>query len=164
MNPTSKEIFNLIAANQLGRALRGEVCVFKTPSHINDDMRPTDHSELLEKGIYPLIQQHSVELIGLSLEEAIKTICFDALGVFCAHQCFYIEIIKEHSNKSPLFLDLENLPKILANAFLRESSSLHGLEITKGDLAIDRSYRLVLSGMRILVRDYGIDWGVLLPK
>ncbi len=164
MNPTSEEIFNLITANQLGSALRGEVCVFTTLSHINDDMRPTDFCELLEKGIYPLVQQYGVNFIQSSLEDAIKAICFDALGVFCAYKCFYVEIISEHAKDSPMFLDRENLPKFLATAFLSASSSLHELEIRKGDLVLDRSYKVVLSGMRILERDYGIDWGISLSK
>jgi hypothetical protein len=164
MNPTSKEIFNLILSNQLGDALRGDVCVFSTPSHINDDMQPTDHNELLDRCIYPLVQQHGVDFIRSSLECAIKDICSDALGVFCAHQCFYIEIIKEHAKESPIFLERENLPKILAKSFLNESVALHNLEIRKGDLANDRSYKVILSGMRILERDYGIDWGISLQK
>jgi hypothetical protein len=40
--------------NALAQALRGELCVFKTPSGINDYMLPTDHAELLKVWLYPL--------------------------------------------------------------------------------------------------------------
>lgn len=163
MTPTPQELYNLILNNQLGKALRGEACVFVTPEVINDDMRPTDHAELLAKGIYPLVAQYGADVIRPKLEEALAAICFDALGVFCAHQCYYIEIVNEREGKSPLAIDRQRLPTILGHAFLREAPGLHLLELRKGDLLVHRSYRVVLSGMRILAREDRIDWGVALP-
>lgn len=163
MTPTAQQIDALIATNQLGRALRGELCVFTTPAEINDDMRPTDHDELLSKGIYPLVPLHGPGVIINSVEEALVAICHDALGVFCAHQCYYIEIIREHGRQSPIAIDRERLPKLLAQAFLQQTPGLHQLELRGGDVLVDRSYKVVLSGMRILARDHGIDWGITLP-
>lgn len=163
MTPTPQDIAGLIAAHRLGAALRGEVFVYTTPEAINDDMRPTDHAELLEKGLYPNVPLLGVDVVTDSLNEALAAICTDALGVFCAHQCFYIEIVKEQSNKSPLAIDRVNLPKILAQAFVRHGAALHQLEVRPGDVKLDRSYRVTLSGMRILGRDHGIDWGMVLP-
>ena len=97
------------------------------------------------------------------LNAALAAICDDGLGAFCAHQCFFIEIVKEHSGKSPLSIDRAGLPKILARAFMQHAAALHLLELRPGDLLVDRSYRVTLSGMRILHRDYGIDWGLTVP-
>ncbi len=163
MNPSPEDVFKLISSQYLGKVLRGEECVFLTPADINDDMRPTDHDELLERAIYPLAQQHGMDKIQGELENAIQEICFDALGVFCAIQCFYIQIVREDAQASPLKIDRKNLPKFLAASFLKESDALHSLEVKKGDLSNDRSYKVTLSGMRILARDHGINWGVVLP-
>ena len=163
MNPTAQQIYDLIITNQLGKALRGELCVFVTPAEINDDMRPTDHAELLEKGIYPLVAQYGADFVRNKLEEALSAICVDALGVFCAHQCFYIEIVYERDSRSPLAIDRVRLPKILAQAFLKEVPALHRLEVRNGDVLVDRSYKVILSGMRILVREDSINWGITPP-
>lgn len=163
MNPTSGDVLDLIKRQQLASILRGDLCVFSTPANINDDMRPTDHDELLVRGIYPLTQQCGVNFIVAKLEEALRQICTDALGVFCAHQCFYIELIKEDANESPISISREDLAKFLAKCFLRESGALHSLEIRPGDVQYDRSYKVTLAGMRILERDHGVDWGITLP-
>lgn len=90
---------------------------------------------------------------------AIKSICVDALGIFCAHQIFYTQIINEHEMKSPIKIDLFELPRFLAKSFAAYSNELHRLEIVKGDLDSDRPYKITISGMKILERDYAIDWG-----
>jgi len=163
MNPTEQDIYVGIKSGQLASILRGEQCVFVTPSSINDDMRPTDHDELLTKALYPLAIAHGKDFIQTELEQALRDICGDALGVFCAHQCFYIEIVKENGGRSPLSLNRDSLPKYLASSFMRQSPALHLLELRQGDLAIDRSYKVTVAGMRILARDYGVDWGIILP-
>lgn len=163
MNPTPQEIYNLIVTKQLGKVLRGELCVFVTPEDINDDMRPTDHAELLAKGLYPLVTAYGADFVRKELEEALPAICTDALGVFCAHQCYYIQIVNEREKTSPIAIDRVRMPTLLGQAFLREVPGLHRLEVRKGDLLVDRSYKVVLSGMRILARDDGIDWGVTIP-
>lgn len=63
MNPSSRDILNLIMLNKLGDALTGTSCVFETPSHINGYMLPTDHNELLFYGIYPLVSELGQELV-----------------------------------------------------------------------------------------------------
>lgn len=164
MNPSSNDVFKLMSSNQLGSVLRGDVCVFSTPANINDDMRPTDHEELLERAIYPLAQQHDIGFIRGELERSIQEISIDALGIFCAVQCFYIQIVKEDARMSSINIDRKNLPKLLGRCFMKEVEALHSLEVRPGDVAIDRSYRVTLSRMRILQRDHGIDWGIVLPK
>jgi hypothetical protein len=163
VNPSDSDVLLAIKSGALAKVLRGEQCVFSTPANINDDMRPTDHDELLENGLYILGRAHGVSYIQSELERALLDICSDALGVFCAHQCFYVEMVKEREGCSPFSLNKESLPKYLAASFLRETPALHSLEIRNGDLVTDRSYRVTLSGMRILERDYGIDWGQALP-
>ncbi|QDQ25171.1 hypothetical protein FNU76_01690 [Chitinimonas arctica] len=137
--------------------------MYSTPAHINDDMLPTDHCELLKHALYPLAHEYGITYIQDKFEKALQDMCTDALGVFCAHQCFYIEMINERENSSPFKFELDWLPKYLATSFLREASALHALEIRSGDLLNNRSYKVVLSGMRILASDYGIDWQVTLP-
>jgi hypothetical protein len=163
MNPTAGNVLDLINSGLLASVIRGDLCVFSTPASINDDMRPTDHEELLEHGIYPLIQQCGVNFIIMRLEEALRQSCTDALGVFCAHQCFYIELVKEDANDSPISISRDDLAKFLARVFLRESTALHSLEVRAGDALNDRSYKVTLAGMRILERDHGVDWGLTLP-
>lgn len=153
-----------IKSGNLARVLRGEECVFVTPSDVNDDMRPTDHAELLEFGLYPLARDIGADVVRGELERGLRAICSDALGVYCAHQCFYIELVYEKEGRSPLALDRGDLPKFLAESFVREGASLSSLELMPGDALSHRPYRVTLSGMRILARDYGIDWGVELPR
>lgn len=163
MTPTSEAISGLLFTDGLHKVLRGELCVFVTPESINDSMLPTDHAELLDKGLYPLLDQYGADVIGSRLEHALAAICSDALGVFCAHQCFYIQIVNERAGRAPLAIDRAHLPRILGQAFLRHAPALHRLALREGDVQADRSYRLVMSGMRILAREDGIDWGVALP-
>lgn len=126
-------------------------------------MRPTDHAELLEFGLYPIARELGASFIQGELENGLRAICVDALGVFCAHQCFYVGLVHEKAGRSPLLLDRDSLPKHLATSFLREASGLHSLEFLPGDLANDRPYRITLAVMRILARDYDVEWGVALP-
>ncbi len=163
MSQADQNVLSAIRSKSLSKILRGEELVFSTPASINDDMRPTDHDEFLERGLYPLVKEYGANHIQVELEDALRDICIDALGVFCAHQCFYIEIVKEREGVSPISLDRNSLPKFLAARFLQQASALHTLELRSGDLANDRSYKVVVSGMRILARDYGIDWGITVP-
>jgi hypothetical protein len=164
MNPSPDDVFKLISSHELGRALRGEDCAFITPADINDDMRPTDHSELLASGIYPLTIQHGPNRIRLELEGALHEISYDALGVFCAIQCFYLQVVKEDAKVSPINVDRKKLAEFLADCFLKHAQSLHHLALGQNDLALDRTYRLTLSRMRILARDHGVSWGMELPS
>ena len=164
MNPTPQDILALIVTDELGLVLRGEACVYITPEEINDDMRPTDHAEFLVNGYYPLAQQLGADVLKTTLERALAAICVDALGVYCAHQCYYIQINKEHWKKSPFAIDRQQLPHILGLAFLTHTAGLHQLEIKPGDAQHDAAYKIVLAGMQLLARDHGIDWGIPLPS
>lgn len=163
MNPSLTDISQLIIDGRLGDAIRGEIFVLLTPPEVNDDMRPTDHDELLKRIVYPLAGLDGKFLAQLELQKALQKICRDPLGIFCAIQCYYIEIVNEDAHISPLMLDRESLPKFLASQFIKHSDGLRALEIRFGDLANERSYRVTLSRMRILKRDHGLDWGIELP-
>jgi hypothetical protein len=76
----------------------------------------------------------------------------------------YMQILNEREGRSPFSIDREPLPKYLADSFLRESIPRHALEVRAGDLESERSYKVTFSRMRILKRDYGIEWGVILPQ
>lgn len=147
----------------LAKALRGENHVFKTPSSTNDDMRPTDHAELLKAWLYPLANILGPHEVNKALHQALIESCHDSLGVFCAHQCFYVQLVNEHHGISPFVLERSALPQTLANAFTTHASDLHLLELRPNDRETDRSYKVTLAGMRILARDHQIDWGMDLP-
>jgi hypothetical protein len=163
MTLPEQTVLDAIRSKSLTKILRGEVYVFATPVRVNDDMRPTDHVEFLERGLYPLVRELGANEIQTQLDSSLREVCSDALGVFCAHQCFYVELVKEREGTSPISLDRESLPKFLASKFVEQASALHALEVRPGDLTNDRSYKTVVSGMRILARDYGVDWGVEIP-
>ncbi|WP_164462527.1 MULTISPECIES: hypothetical protein [Burkholderia] len=163
MNPTESDVLTAIKGGRLASVLCGEACVFRTPPEINDDMRPTDHAEFLERALYPLSRTEGVDLVQRELEHALQATCNDPLGVFCAIQCFYMALMDEQSGSSPLHLSRDWLPKLLASAFLKESAGLHALALRPNDHLYDRSYRVTLSRMHILAKDCSIDWGVALP-
>lgn len=160
MTPLQHEIHKLMIANRLGEVLRGELCLFVTPENVNDSMLPTDHVQLLDEALYPLAAQFGAALVGQRLEAALAAVCVDALGVFCAHQCYYIQIVNEREGKSPFSIDRVHLPRLLGQAVLQQATALHQLELHEGDVRVDRSYRVVLSGMRMLARDDHINWGI----
>jgi len=149
--------------NALAQVLRGELCVFKTPSSTNDDMHPTDHAELLKVWLYPLANKLGTSEVSRALPQALIAACHDSLGVFCAHQCFYVQVVNEHQGISPFVMEKSSQAKALAAVFTTHASALHALEVRPGDLANDRSYKVTLAGMRILARDHQIDWGMELP-
>jgi hypothetical protein len=163
MNPTVDVIFEKICSGRLVHILRGEEDVFSTPSNINADMRPTDHNMMLELAMYPLAAIHGAGYIQRELEKAVRELLVDARGLYCAVQLYYVEILGEDANASPLRFDRRELPKLLLDCFFKQSKTLHELEIEEGDLMLDRPYRLTLSRLRILGRDHRIDWGVALP-
>ena len=59
---------------------------------------PTD-AQLLEVCLYPLAASTSAEETSGLLQRALLEIAHDALGVFCAVQCFYIEILAEDARQ-----------------------------------------------------------------
>lgn len=99
MNPSAEEVYEAIKVNKMNDVLLGKECRFITPSMIND-MQPTAYEQLLTCAIYPLAKKYGELKIQKILEESLKEIAIDALGLFCAIQCFYIQIIKERSKKS----------------------------------------------------------------
>jgi hypothetical protein len=82
---------NLVTSGQLYKTIRGEEFSFKTPPQINAEIQPTDHNELLSKAIYPLCGNMGVEYVMSALENGLRDVCSDAIGVYCAVQCYYIQ-------------------------------------------------------------------------
>ncbi|MFZ6770748.1 hypothetical protein ACO0LM_27135 [Undibacterium sp. Di26W] len=77
----SQKVYEQIKARNLYKVVRGDIFVFKTPEHINDDMLPTDHLDLLEHAIYLLaITIHST-YIKSELELGIRVAAIDAVGL-----------------------------------------------------------------------------------
>lgn len=117
MNPSAEEVYEAIKVNKMNDVSLGKECRFITPPMINDDMQPTDHEQLLTCAIYPLAKKYGELKIQKILEESLKEIAIDALGLFCAIQCFYIQIIKERSKKSEFSIDRLHLTKSLGESF-----------------------------------------------
>lgn len=158
-----EDIYNLAIKGELGKVLRGELFPIATPIDINSEMRPTDHDQLLIKYIYPLIREHGVYFKSIFEHELVKVANENSLGLFCAIQCFYVHVINEKNKETDVFIAIDSISKDLGNSFLLNGDYLHSLEIDKGDLLYDKSYKLTVSGMRILERDYGVDWGIKIP-
>lgn len=148
-------IENLELLDHLPEAIRGERFRIETPSHINDDMWPTDHVLLLEELIYPLCQFADSAMVKERLEAALKECSVDPLGLYCAHTCFYVQVLNESANGSPLKIDRETLPKFLAIKLKELEPQLrtwvHPRYKDPGD-----ALRVTISGMKILKRDHGI--------
>ena len=163
MNPTTLNILSAINSGNLAAVLRGDMFAFVTPVEINGDMRPTDHDQLLIKGIYPAAAVLGTDLLQDLLAGALETICVDARGVFCAFQLFYMQVFNERDSTSPLNIDKVSLPHRMALCFMREEKALCSLEFNEGDSLIKRPYKLTWSRMNTLTSEYGIDWGMPVP-
>ncbi|MGN6528846.1 MAG: hypothetical protein ACTHL8_20830 [Burkholderiaceae bacterium] len=157
MNPTPAQVLDHVKAGRLARLLRGELAVFTTPAEINADMRPTDHAQLLEAGLYPLVPTPlRPEVLSNLLQQALLDIAVDARGVFCAVQCFYLEVVDEDGGRSPLRLDRDALFASLYAAFLAHEQGLHALAFRPRDLVLDRCHKLTAAAFRVLARDHGL--------
>lgn len=111
--------------DELTSAIRGEgAWVIRTPSHINGDMWPTDHAILLHEYIYPLCERLGCEVAQKSFELALIACTTDTLGIFCAHQCFYMQIVNEAFNKSPFHINKAWLPQTLYSKMIEFETKL----------------------------------------
>ncbi len=160
MKPTPKEVYEQIKSHNLYKVVRGESCVFSTPEKINENMLPTDHNELLANALYPLAKDYNAVFISRELDLAIRVAASaDALGLYCAIQCFYMQILSEDAGESPFRIDRTELPRYLGARYNAHSSTLQNLKLSPSDLQ-DKAYRLTVSRMKILMRDHGVDFGV----
>ena len=155
MNPSAGHVRSLIKAGHLPAILRGEEAVWRTPAEINGDMLPTDHVQLLKHGVHPLVARTGATEVGNMLEDALLRIASDALGVFCAVQCFYVEVLAEDASESPLRVDRARLACGLWQAFLAHEDALRRLTLDNRPTA-DACFLVTVAGFRILQRDHGV--------
>jgi len=154
--PVIEEIYQLIKAHQLFKVIRGEQGVFRTPAYINADLLPTDHNELLTKAIYPIAEKYNAKFVERELDMALRVAASDALGVYCAIQCYYMQIVNEAEGLSSLRLDRVSLPQYLTARYFAVVDDLKALNLSGND-AQDYAQRSALSYLAILDRDYGVQ-------
>lgn len=143
--------------NNLTAAIRGEFFPIRTPSHINDDMWPTDHVILIEEHIYPLCGFVGADVVKANFEAALEQCSIDPLGLYCAHTCLYIQILNETNQKAAFKVDREALPKLLAARLKQMEPELKIWSNPQYKNPGD-ALRVIVSGMRILERDHGVHF------
>ena len=151
-------IKSLIASGRLYRAIRGEEFSFKTPPEINAEMQPTDHNELLSKAIYPLCNEMGVGCVLRALENGLRAAASDAIGVYCAIQCYYIQVISEGAGESPFKIDRTDLPLFLGEQFRKQEREFSSVKLNNYDPP-DAPLRLTSAAINSLHRNAGINFG-----
>jgi hypothetical protein len=136
--------------SELVRLIRGESRVFHSAPGANGEMCPTDHYEMLKSCVYTANSTNDSTSVGPHLECALVSACSDALGVFCAIQCYYSQVVAERYGESPFEIDRERLPGILAARFSEFGKCLSNLKLADSDPE-GAAYRLA-SGMLDLLR------------
>jgi hypothetical protein len=145
---------NLIISGRLYKAIRGEEFVFTTPPMINAEMQPTDHNELLSKGIYPLCNEMRADLVLQALESGLRDSATDAIGVYCSIQCYYIQIISENAGESPFKIDRVMLPLFLGEKFRKHEHEFLSIRFNDYDPP-DAPLRLTKAAIGSLQRNFG---------
>jgi hypothetical protein len=145
-------IRNLINSERLYKAIRGEEFSFKTPPEINAEMQPTDHNEFLSKAIYPLCGEMGVEYMLRALEHALRDAASDAIGIYCAIQCYYIQIMSENWGESPFKIDRTHLPLFLGEQFKKHKQEFLEVKLNNYDPP-DAPLRLTLAAIESLQRN-----------
>ena len=151
----SAQIENHVLQHTLSKVVRGESCVIRTPSEINDDMWPTDHLVLLEKYIYPLASKLGKAAITTELENAIVSSASDPVGVHCAFQCFYMQVCNETHGIPPIGIDRNGTAKALNECLRQFEASLENIKTPRYANAGD-TLKIIRSSINILVRDHGV--------
>ena len=150
-------IKNLIDSGRLYKAIRGEEFSFQTPSKINAELQPTDHNELLSKAIYPLCGNLGVEDVLRALERGLRDAASDALGVYCAVQCYYLQVVSEKYGESPFKIDRINLPLFLGKQFRKHKGDFWAVKLNTYDPP-DAPFRLTSSAIALLHENEGINF------
>jgi hypothetical protein len=159
MTPTVDEIYQHIKSHSLFKVIRGEEGVFRTPSYINADLLPTDHNELLIKAIYPIAEKYNVKFAERELDLALRVAASDALGVFCALQCYYMQVVNEDDELSNIRLNRVELPQYLTTRYFAFVDDLKRLNLSGSD-APDYAQKSALSYLTILVEQHGVQAAV----
>lgn len=163
MNSVVDDFLILIRNGELSRVIRGDAFSFATPSSENYNAWPTDHSELLEKAVYPIANIIGVNFVEMALSKAIEDAIVDSLGVFCAIQLFQVQLVNERLGLSPIKIDREALPKKIAIAFQKESENIKHLNVPHKKPNM-RCYKTSIAYMESAAKYSGIDWGIELPS
>lgn len=150
-------IKNLIASGRLYKAIRGEEFSFQTPPEINAELQPTDHNELLSKGIYPLCDVMGVEYILRALENGLRDAASDALGVYCSVQCYYMQVVSQKYGEAPFKIDRINLPLFLGEKFRKHEGDFWAINLNDYDPP-DAPLRRTLGAIKILNENEGINF------
>lgn len=157
-NPVIDGIKDLVISGGLYRAIRGEVFILKTPPEINSEMQPTDHSELLKMGVYLLCNELGVDNVLHALECGLRRAASDAIGVFCAIQCYYVQIISEMHKQSLFRVDRVDLPQFLGLQFRKYEKDFIEIRLNSYD-PLNAALLLTLAAIGTLRRNFGIDFG-----
>jgi len=156
--PTVEEIYHHVKSHNLFRVIRGELGVFRTPANINADLLPTDHNELLIKALYPIAEKYNARFMERELDLALRVAARDALGVYCAIQCYYMQIVNEDEGVSNIRLSRTDLPRLLTARYFFVLNDLKNLNLSGNDMP-DFAQRSALSYLTILSKQYGVQVG-----
>lgn len=157
--PTAEEIYQHIKSHNLFKVIRGELSVFRTPANINADLLPIDHNELLIKALYPIAEKYNAKFMERELDLALRVAARDALGVYCAIQCYYMQIVNEDGGLSNIRLSRTDLPQLMTARYFALLDDLKKLNLSGND-APDFAQRSALSYLTILSKQYGVQVGV----
>jgi hypothetical protein len=150
MRPSKEEIYEQIKLHNLYRVIRGEVCIFKTPPHVNAELLPTDHDQLLIQGLYPLATEYSPAFIQRELDLALRVAASDGIGVFCAIRCYFMQICNEDNGDSNIKLDRVGLAQFLTSRYFALLDELKVLILAEQPDYPDYAQRMALRYLTIL--------------
>ena len=90
------------------------------------------------------------------LDLALRVAARDALGVYCAIQCYYMQIVNEDHGLSNIRLSRTDLPQLLAARYFALLDDLKKLKLSGND-APNFAQRSTLSYLSILAKQYGVQ-------
>ena len=160
MRPSKEEIYEQIKSHNLYRVIRGEVCIFETPSHVNAELLPTDHDQLLIQALYPLATQYSAAFIQRELDLALRVAASDGIGVFCAIRCYFMQICNEDNGDSNIKLDREKLPQFLTARYFAAQEELKSLTMAEQPDVPAYGQRMALRYLTILQEKHAVQLAV----
>ncbi|WP_028103961.1 hypothetical protein [Pseudoduganella violaceinigra] len=158
--PSKEDVYEQIKGHAFFRLIRGEQCVFGTPPGEEAPLLPTDHHELLVHAVYPLVEQHSATFMQQSLDLALRAAASDALGVFCAIRCYFMQIRNEDNGAANLELDRAGLPQYLASRYFAVLEELKSLVMEEQPDRAEYAQRVALSYLRILQARHGVQLAI----
>lgn len=156
MTPTVDKIYEQIKAHDLSKVIRGELSIFRTPAYIKANLLPTDYNELLIKAIYPIAEKYNVKFVERELDLALRVAASDALGVFCAIQCYYMQVVNEDDGLSNIRLSRADLPRYLTACYFALVDDLKRLDLSGNDTPA-YAQKSALSYLTILIEHHCVE-------